>query len=281
MWDDEQCTARDVGGNLGGECGCSGCVLERETLAHAVAQGIPIRDVPLLESGRVSYDGVKSLPPRTETGRTPYPAPQGEMFTRNGTASIDGIDRSRYVYEGPNGTPRDPRDYSPHERLRVPLVLAAPPDTPALREALSRAQNSPLPVVTVEIPHRKCVCGVDLDELAASDKLGHICSAIQVDQTFGIPTITVREAQLEQLAREFAEASPSLLELTRGQMQDSVAGLEIRGIDHDRRREATAKLRRIALQYAAAYLALDAERYGGDYVEAIEELRDPTIEDVK
>jgi len=33
----------------------------------------------------------------------------------------DGVDRSRYVYEGPNGTARDERDYSPHVRMRVTL----------------------------------------------------------------------------------------------------------------------------------------------------------------
>lgn len=29
----------------------------------------------------------------------------------------DGIDRSKYVYEGPNGTPRSKKDYSPDTRL--------------------------------------------------------------------------------------------------------------------------------------------------------------------
>ncbi len=31
------------------------------------------------------------------------------------------IDRTKYVYEGPNGSPRSKRDYSPDTKLRVDI----------------------------------------------------------------------------------------------------------------------------------------------------------------
>lgn len=294
MGDDERCSAEDIGGNLGGPCACSKCATERvydelkNTVDDAVARGvraitlpelereIAIKDVPSVQTGRISYDGVKSLPPRQ-----------------------DEIDRSRYVYEGPNGTPRPKPEYSPNERLRAPLadklkpliprdlpagscpcsrcqgerlgvVLAAPP---ALQntDVIVRAASMPLQVVTVEIKRRKCVCGVDLDAMVAEGKIGHACSALRPELEFTIPAYEGRELQLEQFARDFAEASPSYYKIAANRLK----------VDHERRRETTAQFRRAALQYAAEYLAKEAERDGGDYHEAIAELRDPTIQDVK
>lgn len=40
----------------------------------------------------------------------------------NSPTSADPIDRSKYVYEGPNGTPRPRRDISPNTRLSASLA---------------------------------------------------------------------------------------------------------------------------------------------------------------
>ncbi len=189
MWDDEPCSAEDIGGNLGGPCGCRRCAA---TLEYAVAQGIPVKESPLIATGRVSYDGVRSLPPR-DLGC---------------------------------------------------IVLAAPTDS-ALRERLIAATAIPLGVL-VSGPH--------------------------VSEPFTVPSIEVREAGLETAAREFGKVSPSFADFLR---------TPDKTIDHDARRTMTAKLRRAALQYAAEYLAAERELDGGDYHEAIAELRDPTIKEIK
>lgn len=56
------------------------------------------------------------LKAREADATKPEPVSGSDVTT---SGNQDGIDRSRYVYEGPNGTPRDRRDYSPDEKLRT------------------------------------------------------------------------------------------------------------------------------------------------------------------
>lgn len=59
---DEPCSAEDIGGNLGGPCGCSRCARERvfeeikDTALRAVDRGVRATTLKLSAEGQAEYD---------------------------------------------------------------------------------------------------------------------------------------------------------------------------------------------------------------------------------